>query len=72
MIRSLRQYILRLNIPDRICNLGISREEFDAVLDEMVESALNDTCTAGNPRVPTAEEVRELYITAYLGRQVNI
>ncbi len=72
LIRSLRQYILRLNIPDRICNLGISREEFDAVLDEMVESALNDACTAGNPRIPTAEDVRELYITAYLGRQVNI
>ena len=72
LIRSLRQYILRLNIPDRISRMGVSRAEFDAVLDEMVESALADACTAGNPRPPSADEVRDLYITAYLGRQVNI
>lgn len=68
LIRSLRQYIVRLGMPDRISKIGIPRDEFEAALDEMVEAALNDACTAGNPRVPTAEEVRALFMTAYLGK----
>jgi len=68
LIRSLRQYIVRLGMADTIAKLGISRADFEAVLDEMVEAALADATTAGNPRVPTAEDVRKVFMTAYFGK----
>ena len=40
------------------------------VLDEMVDAAMADSCTATNPRVPTKEELRELFIEAYKGRGI--
>jgi alcohol dehydrogenase class IV len=55
-------------MPDTIAKMGISREDFEAVLEEMVEAALADATTAGNPRVPTADDVRKVFWTAYYGK----
>lgn len=38
-------------------------------LDEMVEQAFNDQCTPANPRYPLMDEIRELYLDAYYGRE---
>ena len=68
LIRSVRQYVVRLQIPDRISRLGISEKDFMAVLEEMVDAALADGTTAGNPRPVTRQDVRELFLKAYRGR----
>lgn len=51
-----------MNIPLRISELGTVRaaDYFDRI-DMMATAALADACTATNPRVPTKEEVVELY-----------
>ena len=41
-----------------------------AALDEMVDAAMADSCTATNPRVPTKEELKELFMEAYRGREI--
>ena len=48
----------------------LSREDFMAALDEMVNAAMNDACTATNPRDCTPEEVRDLFLAAYEGRRI--
>ena len=53
-----------------IKNLGIPENEFVAALDEMVDAAMADSCTATNPRVPTKEELKELFMEAYRGREI--
>ena len=69
-IRATKQLIRKLNIPSCIKNLGIPENEFVAALDEMVDAAMADSCTATNPRVPTREELKELFMEAYRGREI--
>ena len=65
-IHSLCNYIRYLNeamgIPLHLSEiLKVSREEYESQLDAMAEAAINDSCTATNPRVPLKPEVIELY-----------
>ena len=70
LVRSLRNYIAKLNIPASIKAAGITRQDFLSVLPEMVEAAYVDPCTAGNPRKCTKEELTELFMRAYDGKIV--
>ena len=70
VIRSTKQLIKQLNIPTSIAEAGVSREDFMAALDEMVNAAMNDACTATNPRDCTPEEVRDMFLAAYEGRRI--
>lgn len=69
-IRATKGLIKKLNIPKCIKDLGIPEKDFMEALDEMVAAALADKCTATNPRVPTAEEVKALFIEAYKGKAI--
>ncbi|MFV0465561.1 MAG: 1-propanol dehydrogenase PduQ [Lachnospiraceae bacterium] len=70
LIRATRNYIAKLNIPATIKAAGISRQDFELALPDMVDSALSDPCTSTNPRKCTKEELRELFIRAYDGKNV--
>lgn len=67
-IRATRQLIKQLNIPKNLKELGILEADFMAALDDMAEAAIADSCTANNPRIPTKEEVKELFLEAYRGK----
>jgi alcohol dehydrogenase class IV len=65
-IRALVAYIQfmghEMGIPSHISEFGsISEGEYIAALEEMARGALLDGCTATNPRVPTMQEVVDLY-----------
>lgn len=70
VVRTIKQYVRQLHIPDSIEAAGISREDFEAALDDMAEAAFNDACTKTNPRTCTKEEIRDLFLKAYSGRLV--
>lgn len=66
-IHSLCNYIRYMNdemkIPARISELlpNLTKEEYESHLDAMAEAALDDSCTATNPRQPSKPDVIELY-----------
>ena len=65
-IRAIVSYIQfmmqEMNMPLKVSQIvGIEREEYERAIDEMAENALKDACTATNPRIPTKEDVIELY-----------
>lgn len=68
LVRTIRNYITKLNIPPCIKAAGISKQDFLSVLPKMVEAALADPCTATNPRKCTKEELTELFIKAFEGK----
>jgi alcohol dehydrogenase class IV len=68
LVRSMRNYISKLNIPASIKEAGISKQDFLNVLPDMVDSAYADPCTATNPRKCSKEELTELFIKAYDGK----
>lgn len=57
------QFMLKeMDIPLSISQMGtISEEEYFNAIDDMAEAALQDGCTATNPRVPTKEDVIDIY-----------
>ncbi|HHV08874.1 MAG TPA: iron-containing alcohol dehydrogenase [Clostridiales bacterium] len=68
LVRALRNYISKLNIPSSIKAAGVNKQDFLDVLPELVEAAYADPCTAGNPRQVTKEELTTLFIRAYEGK----
>lgn len=70
VIRTTRQYIKQLHIPDTIESAGVSREDFESALEEMAQAAYEDACTRTNPRECSVEEIKEVFRHAYTGRLI--
>ena len=70
VIRTTRQYIKQLHIPDTIESAGVSREDFESALEEMAQAAYADACTRTNPRECSVEEIKEVFRHAYTGRLI--
>lgn len=68
LIRTARHFIEELGMPLNIKSTGISEEEFERVLPEMVETALADRCTATNPEPVNAEAINDIFRKAWAGK----
>ncbi|MEE1086723.1 MAG: bifunctional acetaldehyde-CoA/alcohol dehydrogenase [Schaedlerella sp.] len=58
-----------IEIKSSIKEYGIDEAYFLETLDEMTEQAFNDQCTGANPRYPLMAEMKEIYLTAYYGKE---
>jgi acetaldehyde dehydrogenase / alcohol dehydrogenase len=65
------QLLDRLEVPRSIAALGISREQFDLAMPDLVKVAFDDPSWRSNPRMPLVKELMELYWAAYQGREVQ-
>lgn len=65
MVRQIRAFISRIGIPIHFADLGIDSELYLQAVDAMTIRALEDRCTATNPRTPTAEEIKQLFMKFY-------
>lgn len=67
LIDAITQLKKDINLPLSIKDAGISKKDFEAKLEELVELAFDDQCTGANPAYPLMSEIREIYIKAYNG-----
>ena len=58
----------KIGIKQTIKEYGIEEEEFLSKLDEMSKHAFDDQCTGANPRYPLIEEIKQMYLNAYYGK----
>ncbi len=56
-----------IGIKHTIKDYDIKEDDFLATLDEMSEQAFDDQCTGANPRYPTIQEIKDLYLKVYYG-----
>lgn len=68
LIDAITQLKKDINVPLSIKDAGVSKEDFMAKLDELVEQAFDDQCTGANPAYPLFSELRAIYLDAYEGR----
>jgi acetaldehyde dehydrogenase/alcohol dehydrogenase len=68
LIAAVEQLLDRLAIPRSIAELGISKEEFEKAMPDLVKSAFEDPSGRTNPRMPLLSELGELFWSAYQGR----
>jgi acetaldehyde dehydrogenase/alcohol dehydrogenase len=57
-----------VGMPRSLADAGVSREEFDAALPELVKGAFSDPSIRTNPRMPMLEELASLFGAAFEGR----
>jgi len=62
---TLRRFYDDIGQPYRLRDLGVGRDEFEAVKEAVSEEALHDPEVAYNPRIPTVEDVAELLERMY-------
>lgn len=65
LIKAIDELKKKIGILEHICDYGVTEEQFNETLDEMVEQAFDDQCTAANPRYPLMSEIKEMYLKAY-------
>jgi len=68
LIAAVEKLLDQLGFPRSIAELGISKEEFERALPEMVKTAFEDPSWRSNPRMPLMKELTELFWKAYEGR----
>ncbi len=68
LVAATEQLLDRLAIPRSIAELGISKEEFERAMPELVKIAFDDPSWRSNPRMPLLSELAELFWSAYRGR----
>jgi acetaldehyde dehydrogenase/alcohol dehydrogenase len=57
-----------VGMPHSLADAGVSREEFDAALPDLVKGAFSDPSIRTNPRMPMLEELASLLSAAFEGR----
>ncbi|MBS7608879.1 MAG: iron-containing alcohol dehydrogenase [Thermoproteota archaeon] len=70
-IQALKRLLRDVDEPTSIKELGISWENLQSELDNLVERALGSTGTVASPRVPTAEDYRKLFVYAFEGKAID-
>jgi acetaldehyde dehydrogenase/alcohol dehydrogenase len=68
LIMAIEQLLDQLAFPRSIADLGISREEFERAVPDLVKIAFDDPSWRTNPRMPLLSELQELFWSAYEGR----
>jgi acetaldehyde dehydrogenase / alcohol dehydrogenase len=68
LIVAVEQLLDELKFPRSIAEMGISKEEFERALPDLVKIAFDDPSWRSNPRMPLVKELGELFWSAYYGR----
>jgi len=69
LVKAVRDLARRINQPTSVKELGISREDFEAALQKMIEDGENDTVTSA--RIPDRDELARLFQYAYEGKSID-
>ena len=67
----IRALIRDVGNPLSVAEAGIARAAYEAQLDKMVDDAFNDTQMVAAVRAPSYDELRQLYLYAYEGQEVD-
>ena len=71
LVAATEQLLDQLAIPRSIAEMGISKEEFERALPDLVKIAFDDPSGRSNPRMPMMSELGELFWSAYQGRGLS-
>ena len=71
LVRRIRELCQTVGSPHSLADAGIDRAKFEDNLDKLVDDAANDTTIVAAPRVPSYDELEQLFLYAYEGRSVD-
>ncbi len=65
LANAVRDLMKTCNMPMSISACGVSKENFEAVVEDLALKAFEDQCTTANPRLPLVKELEGLYRKAF-------
>src|SRR5208337_4965570 len=68
LVTATEQLLDQLAVPRSIAEMGISKEDFEKAMPDLVKIAFDDPSGRSNPRMPLLSELVELFWSAYAGR----
>jgi acetaldehyde dehydrogenase/alcohol dehydrogenase len=68
LVTAVEQLLDRVAMPRSIAEMGISREEFERAMPDLVKAAFDDPSWRSNPRMPLLSELTALFWSAFEGR----
>jgi acetaldehyde dehydrogenase/alcohol dehydrogenase len=68
LINAISDLKRKIGIKETIREYAIDEATFIERLDDMAGQAFDDQCTGANPRYPLINELKELYLNAYYGK----
>jgi alcohol dehydrogenase class IV len=71
LVAAVKEFMKKVELPLSIKEMGIKWEDYLSNLDDLVMKAEMSTCNFVNPRVPTSEDLKRLFIYAFEGRSVD-
>jgi acetaldehyde dehydrogenase/alcohol dehydrogenase len=73
LVSAVEQLLDNVGMPRSIASLGISKDEFQQAMPDLVKTAFGDPSWLSNPRMPLQSELEGLFWSAYQGRcQVKV
>ena len=70
-ISAVREFIIKLEMPLSIKDMGITRDQYEANLEQLVEYAENDSGTLSNPRPVDYEAFLKIFECVYEGKEIS-
>ena len=55
----------QVNMPMSVSEFGVNKSQYFDSLEDMSNQAFDDQCTGANPRYPSIEEMKQMYIDVY-------
>lgn len=71
LVSYIRNLNTEMNVPNTLQEFGVTEEIFKKHVDEMAKNAVTDPCTGTNPRETSIEQMKQLYVSAFYGKDVN-
>lgn len=62
----------KINIQASFKEYGVDEKEFYQNLDTLVANALEDPCVGCNPRVPESDDIKNIFIACFEGKQIDV
>ena len=70
LIKEVQKLNSDLNIPSSFKEAGIDEKEFLEKVDMLADRAFEDQCTTANPRLPLVNELKEILLDSYYGKEI--
>ena len=71
LAQAIRDLEEKLGSPRTLSECGITRLDLDREMENLVNNAMNDTQTIMSTRIPDSEELRNLFLAAFLGKRIE-
>ena len=71
LVEAVRDLLRKVGEPLKVADLGISKADYEAELERLVDRAMESTGTVASPREPSREDYARLFEYAYEGKKVD-